>query len=76
MLVCFLAVHYFLFSGGRFFYLGNIVIVFNCAHLCIICNLKQRLSLDLKIKVVSKSGTNAHLKSNPYFSALVKYDPC
>lgn len=45
-----LGFYYFPFNGGRFFTWGIIVIVFNCAHLCIICNLEQRLSLELKIK--------------------------
>jgi len=53
---------FFLFSGNRFFYLGDrqVVLVFNCAHLCIICNLEQCLSLVLQIKDCTQSKVEEH----------------
>lgn len=69
---------FFLFSGNRFFYLGDrqVVLVFNCAHLCIICNLEQCLSLVLQIKDCTQSKVeDIHLQSCPYFSATVSQVP-
>lgn len=65
-------VYVFLFSGNRFFYLGDkqVVLVFNCAHLCIICNLEQCLSLVLQIKDCTQS------KVEEYMSAVVSIPLC
>jgi len=55
-----------------FFYLGDkqVVLVFNCAHLCIICNLEQCLLLVLQIKNCTQS------KVEEYTSAVLSILLC